>query len=84
MILPRQIASAEVAERAGRDAQDAADEGAGEEVAVLGDGEVVGRRGEDLGEGVGGADEEGLRGRSMRSGISRQPEEKRGGLERGC
>lgn len=69
-ILPSEAASREVAQRSCGDAQDAANERAGEEVPVLGDGEVVGRGREYLSEGVCRAYKEGLWGISVSLGAN--------------
>lgn len=60
-VLAGQVLGCEVAQGARSDAEDAADEGAGEEVAVLTDGQGVWGRGEYLGERIGGGYEERLR-----------------------
>lgn len=59
-VLLGEVTRGEVADGAGRDAQDAADQGAREEEAVFADCEEVRGWGEDLGERVGYAYEEGL------------------------
>lgn len=62
LVALREAARDKVAERAGCHAEQASEQGAREEEAVLRDVEAVGWRREDLGERVGGANEEGLRG----------------------
>jgi hypothetical protein len=56
------VLSEEVAEGTGAHAQDATNEGAGEEVAVLADAKAVRSGCEDLREGISGADKERLGG----------------------